>query len=76
MQVSRGRCGDAVGLLWRMADQPVMQPFVKRLLYGSKADEEEDGAGHEGGSGAAGNESGSAVAADGAPNEDLTPETV
>ena len=76
VQVSRGRCGDAVGLLWRMADQPVMQPFVKRLLYGSKADEEEDGAGHEGGSGAAGNESGSAVAADGAPNEDLTPETV
>ncbi|KPA84842.1 hypothetical protein ABB37_01313 [Leptomonas pyrrhocoris] len=45
VQASKGRCGDAVGLLWRMADQPAMQPFVRRQLYGSEGDDdaEEDG---------------------------------
>lgn len=41
VQASKGRCGDAVGLLWRMADQSVMHPFVRRHLYG-KTSEEDD----------------------------------
>ncbi|KPI86216.1 hypothetical protein ABL78_4729 [Leptomonas seymouri] len=67
VQASKGRCGDAVGLLWRMADQQVMLPFVQQQLHGSKVDDaDEDG-------GAA--KENVAVTGD-APSEDVTPEMV
>ncbi|KAG5470654.1 hypothetical protein LSCM1_01900 [Leishmania martiniquensis] len=38
VQLSKGRCGDAVGLLWRMAEAPVMQPFMREAVAGKAPD--------------------------------------
>ncbi|SYZ68772.1 hypothetical_protein [Leishmania braziliensis MHOM/BR/75/M2904] len=47
VQLSEGRCGDAVGLLWRMAEAPVMQPLVREAMSG-KTGEDSDRGGESG----------------------------
>lgn len=44
VQLSKGRCGDAVGLLWRMAESPAMQPLVREAMSG-KTGEDSDRSG-------------------------------
>jgi tetratricopeptide (TPR) repeat protein len=68
VQVSKGRCGDAIGLLWRMADQSVMRPFVHAQLHGRKGDNGEGGEGNEGNV--------KATTAEDVSRDDLTPEMV
>ncbi|KAG5470240.1 hypothetical protein LSCM4_02934 [Leishmania orientalis] len=47
VQLSKGRCGDAVGLLWRMAEAPAMQPFMREAMAG-KAGEDFGRSGEDG----------------------------
>ncbi|KAG5496310.1 hypothetical protein JKF63_02612 [Porcisia hertigi] len=49
VQLSKGRCGDAVGLLWRMAETPVMQSLVREALEGKRKEDSDGNA--EGGRG-------------------------
>ncbi|GET91592.1 hypothetical protein, conserved [Leishmania tarentolae] len=46
VQLSKGRCGDAVGLLWRMAEAPAMQALVRENIAGKT--EEDSGQNGEG----------------------------
>ncbi|CAC9526445.1 conserved hypothetical protein [Leishmania infantum JPCM5] len=41
VQLSKGRCGDAVGLLWRMAESPAMQPLVREVVAGKTGEDSE-----------------------------------
>lgn len=66
VQLSRGRCGDAVALLWRLAEAPAMQPFVREEVMGRKGDGEDSGEGKTAG----------APQTDGSTAGELSPEVI